>query len=67
MTGINSSTVIYSLSTVSYSLVKHLMVDVIMITDVAHADRTLAQPIFNNFYRQNDLFYLSHLNMRNCP
>jgi len=36
-------------------------VDAIMTTDVAHADRTLAQPTFNNCYRQNDLFYLSHL------
>jgi hypothetical protein len=36
-------------------------VDAIIITDVAHADRTLVQPTFNNCYRQNDLFHLSHL------
>lgn len=38
-----------------------MTVDAIMTTDVAHADRTLVQPTFNNCYRQNDLFYLSHL------
>jgi hypothetical protein len=37
------------------------MVNAIMITDVAHADRTLVQPTFNKCYRQNDLFHLSHL------
>jgi len=36
-------------------------VDATMTTDVAHADRTLVQPTFNNCYTQNDLFYLSHL------